>query len=122
MSPSLLARRDHNDCALPSFDASDHEVYFDVQSAVPGTFTNPGVLELELYPLERVAEFLWIHFKSDPQPGFRPSHPFEMPFDNRYTTFIIDLIEDEDSSAVVQQLLREYRSAGSRTGKKNNLN
>lgn len=93
-------------CALPFLDPSGHLVFFDVQSAEPGTFTVPGVIDLEVYEPGSMVETSWIYFKGDPQAGPQPGHPFERPFNNS-AKFSIDLVRDDDTSKALREILRE---------------
>jgi hypothetical protein len=69
-------------CALPFLDPDGNMVFFNVQSAEPGTFTVPGVVDLETYEPGSMVETSWIYFKGDPQAGPQPHHPFERPFND----------------------------------------
>lgn len=97
---------DPHKCSL-LFRNGDDVVYFDIQRAEPGTFTVPGVVDLETYKPGTVAEFSWVYFKGDPQAGPQPGHPFDMPFDNHETEFAIDLVEVDNPSVVLQNIMRE---------------
>lgn len=93
-------------CALPFLDPSGHLVFFDVQSAEPGTFTVPGVIDLEIYEPGSMVESSWIYFKGDPQAGPQPGHPFERPF-NDSAKFSLDLVRDDNTSKVLREIMRE---------------
>lgn len=96
-------------CSLPFLDSSGRIVYFDVQSAEPGTFTVPGVIDLEVYERGCLVEFSWIFFKGDPQAGPQPGHPFDMPF-NKSTKFSIGMVKENDTSTVIRPVMRECNS------------
>jgi hypothetical protein len=49
MPSSRLLSSKVDKCALPFLDPSGDLVFFDIQSAEPGTFTVPGVVDLETY-------------------------------------------------------------------------
>lgn len=49
MTSARLSYDEADKCALPFLDPSGNVVYFDAQSAEPGTFTVPGVIDLETY-------------------------------------------------------------------------
>jgi len=107
MASSRLPHAEANNCSLAFQDPSGDTVFLDFQSAQPGTFTAPGVIELETYEPDYIAEISWIYFKGDyfhdgPQPG----HPFESPF-NDSTRFSIDIVKDDEASTVLRELMRE---------------
>lgn len=81
-------------------------VSFDVQSAEPGTFTVPGVIDLETFEPGSLAEISWIYFKGDPQAGPQPGRSFKRPF-NSSVKFSIDLVRDDDISKVLYEIMRE---------------
>jgi hypothetical protein len=93
-------------CALPYLDPDGNLLFFDVQSAEPGTFTVPGVVDLETYEPGSTVETSWIYFKGDPQAGPQPGHPFERPFNNS-AKFSIDMVRDDDTSKVLREIMRE---------------
>lgn len=93
-------------CDLPFLDPNGHVVFFDVQSAEPGTFTIPGVIDLETYKPGDLVETSWIYFKGDPQAGPQPGHPLERPF-NDTVKFSIDLVRGNDTSTVLREIMRE---------------
>ncbi|KAK3708290.1 hypothetical protein LTR37_011555 [Vermiconidia calcicola] len=97
MESSRLSYVNTNNCSLPFLDPSGNIVFFDIQSAEPGTFTVPGVIELETYEPGSMVETSWIFFKGDPQAGPQPGHPFERPF-NDSAKFSIDIVRDNDTS------------------------
>lgn len=94
-------------CALPFRDPGGRIVFYDVQSAEPGAFTVPGVIDLEIYDPGSSTESSWIFFKGDPMAGPQPGHPFEMPFDRYRTNFTLDLVADADPSSVLRNIMRE---------------
>lgn len=110
-----------NKCNLPFLDPNGNVVYFDIQSAEPGTFTVPGVIELENYEPGSMVESSWIYFKGNPQAGPQPGHPFERPFNNS-AQFSIDIVGDNDTSKVLREIMRPslfpstYRRANIFTG------
>ena len=93
-------------CALPFFDPNGQIVFFDIQPAEPGTFTVPGVIDLEVYRPGDIVETSWIYFKGDPQAGPQPGHPFERPF-NDSAKFSIDIVRDNDTSVVLHEIMRK---------------
>jgi len=97
-------------CDLPFLDPNGHVVYFDVQAAEPGTFTIPGVIDLETYEPGDLIETSWVYFKGDPQAGPQPGHPFERPF-NDTAKFSIDLVQDNDTSTVLREIMGESSKA-----------
>ena len=92
-------------CELPFLDPTGDVVFFDVQSAEPGTFTVPGVIDLEVYEPGSLVESSWIYFKGDAQAGPQPGHPFERPF-NDSVKFSIDIVDGKDTSTVIYPLMR----------------
>lgn len=94
-----------NKCSLPLPGPDGKIVYFDVQTAEPGTFIVPGVIDVELYKPRSFVETSWIYFKGDPQSGPQPGHPFDMPFDNHNTTFQLDLVHENDKAEIVRQIM-----------------
>ena len=105
-------------CALPFLDPKGDIVFFDVQPAEPGTFTVPGVIDLEIYRPGSMVETSWIYFKGDPQTGPQPGHPFERPF-NDSARFSIDIVRDDDTGKVIQEIMRQsFSKAPSITAKK----
>lgn len=84
---------------------SGNVVHFDVQSAEPGTFTVPGVIELENYEPGSMLESPWIYFKGNPQAGPQPGHPFERPF-NDSAQLSVDIVGDDDTSKVFREIMR----------------
>ena len=95
-----------HECDLPFLDPTGNIAFFDVQSAEPGTFTVPGVIELEVYEPGSLVESSWIYFKGDPQAGPQPGRPFERPF-NDSVKFSIDIVDGNNTSTVIHQLMRE---------------
>lgn len=73
LNPAMPLSRSASDvvdkCALPFLSPNGTIVFFDVQSAAPGTFTVPGAVELETYEPGSMVETSWIFFKGDPQTG-----------------------------------------------------
>lgn len=59
MSPSQISTS-ADKCALPFWDPSGHIVFFDIQPAEPGTFTVPGVIDLDIYRPADIIETSWI--------------------------------------------------------------
>jgi len=106
MSPSPSPSGRPDTCDLPYLDSDDNIVYFDVQSAEPGTFTVPGVIDLETYEPGDIVETSWIYFKGDPQAGPQPGHPFERPFNNS-AKFSISMVRDNDTSTVLREIMRK---------------
>jgi hypothetical protein len=92
-------------CDLPFLDPNGDVAYFDIQPAEPGTFLVPGVVDLEVYEPGSFAVSEWIFFKGDPMAGPQPGHPFEMPFNNS-VKWSIDIIQGNDTSIIIQQLMR----------------
>ena len=111
MAPSHLLSQtlvsDSHECDLPILNPNKNIVYFDVQSAEPGVCTIPGVIDLEVYEPGEIAEFSWIYFKGDPQAGPSPGHPFDMPFNNTFTKFSLDIVENDDNATFVRQIMRK---------------
>lgn len=106
MSPSqILTSADK--CALPFWDPNGKIVFFDIQPAEPGTFTVPGVIDLEIYRPGDIIETSWIYFKGDPQAGPQPGHPFERPF-NDSAKFSIDIVRDNDTAVVLHEIMRKF--------------
>lgn len=93
-------------CDLPFLDPKGHVVFFDVQSAEPGAFTIPGVVDLETYKPGDLVETSWIYFKGNPQAGPQPGHPLERPF-NDTVKFSVDLVRDNDTSTVLREIMRK---------------
>lgn len=93
-------------CALPFLSPNGEVVFFDVQSATPGTFMVPGVVDLETYEPGSMLETSWIFFKGDPQAGLQPGHPFERPF-NDSARFSIDMMRDDDTRKVLHEIMRK---------------
>ena len=93
-------------CDLPLLNPERNVSYFDVQPAEPGTFTVPGVIDLEVYEPGSLVETSWIYFKGDPMAGPQPGHPFEMPFNNSVNKFSIDVVKYNDTPTVIHQLMR----------------
>lgn len=106
MASSWLSSVKADNCSLPFLDPSGNIVFFDVQSAEPGTFTVPGVIDLETYEPGSFVETSWIFMKGDLHAGPYPGHPFERPF-NDSVKFSIDMVKDEDNSTVIHELMRE---------------
>jgi hypothetical protein len=106
MPSSQLLSSKVDKCALPFLDPDGNLVFFDVQSAEPGTLTVPGVVDLETYEPESMVETSWIYFKGEPQAGPQPDHPFERPF-NDSARFSIDLVRDDDTSKILREIMRE---------------
>ena len=104
MASTRLSYDEGDKCRLPFLDPDGNIVYFDAQSAEPGTFTIPGVIDLETYEAGDFVEIAWIYFKGDPQAGPQPGHPFERPF-NDSAKFSIDLVRDDDTSKVLLSLI-----------------
>lgn len=69
----------------------------------------PGVIDLEIYEPGSLVESSWIYFKGDPHAGPQPGHPFDKPF-NDSTTFSIGLVEENDTSNIVHEVMREFHS------------
>jgi hypothetical protein len=107
MATSWLSYDEEDKCRLPFLDPDGNMVYFDVQAAEPGTFTVPGVIELETYEPGDFMEISWIYFKGDPQAGPQPGHPFERPF-NDSAKFSLDLVRDDDTSKVLFEVMRKF--------------
>ena len=87
-------------------DPDGHVVFFDIQFAESGTFTVPGVIDLEVYRPGDMIETSWIHFKGDPQAGPQPGHPFERPFDDS-AEFSIDIVRADETADVPHEIMRE---------------
>jgi hypothetical protein len=94
-------------CALPFQDSNGNIVFFDVQPAEPGTFTIPGVVDLETYRPGDMIETSWIYFKGDPQAGPQPGHPFERPF-NSSAKFSLDIVRGNDTATVLHEIMRKF--------------
>jgi hypothetical protein len=109
MPSSRLPSRKVDKCALPYLDPDGNLVFFDVHLAEPGTFTVPGVVDLETYEPGSLVETSWIYFKGDPQAGPQPGHPFERPFNNS-AKFSIDIVRDDDTSKVLREIMRQFFS------------
>lgn len=92
--------------ALPFLSPNGDVVFFDVQTAAPGTFTVPGVIDLEIYEPGSIVETSWIYFKGDPQTGPQPEHPFERPF-NDSARFSIDMVRDDETGKVLHEIMRK---------------
>lgn len=107
MPSSLLSSMTADKCELPFRDPSGRIVWFDIQPADPGTFTVPGVIDLESYEPGELVETSWIFFKGDPQAGPQPGHPFERPF-NDSAKFSLDLVRDDNTSKVLREIMREF--------------
>lgn len=93
-------------CALPFQDSDGNIIFFDVQPAEPGTFTIPGVVDLEIYRPGDMIETSWIYFKGDPQAGPQPGHPFERPF-NDSAKFSLDVVRENDTAEVLREIMRK---------------
>lgn len=87
-------------------DPNGHIVFFDIQFAKSGTFTVPGVIDLEVYRPGDMIETSWIYFKGDPQAGPQPGHPFERPFDDS-AKFSIDIVRANETADVLHEIMRE---------------
>jgi hypothetical protein len=81
--------------------------FFDIQPAEPGTFTVPGVIDLEIYRPGDIIETSWIYFKGDPQAGPLPGHPFERPF-NDSAKFSIDVVRDNDTAEILHEIMLKF--------------
>ena len=95
---------DANKCPLPLLDGSGSTITFDIQSAEPGAFISPGVVELETYEPGSIVHTVWVYFKGDPWDGPIPDHPFDGVYEG--TKFTIDLVSDDGAAMVLQQVMR----------------
>ncbi|GAB7327617.1 hypothetical protein MBLNU13_g11464t2 [Cladosporium sp. NU13] len=94
-------------CALLFLDPNGNIVFFDIQPAEPGTFTVPGVIDLEVYRPADMIETSCFYFKGVPQTGPQPGRPFERPF-NDSAKFSIDIVRDNDTAEVLHEIMRKF--------------